>query len=219
MSNYVLNEKEEANMSICAWCKVKACTVEDRSNKPQACPMDKGEWSKDAMSEYARPENRKLAQMAAHIEKTGYCQWTRLQEIAEYASYAGFSKLGLAFCRGLGQEAQVVADYLKKKGFDIVSATCSIGGIDKDVLGIAKEDRFNPDGFEPMCNPIGQAKLCNENHTHFNVVLGLCVGHDSLFFKYSEAPTTVLAAKDRVLGHNPLAAVYCANSYYRRLHY
>ena len=50
-----------------------------------------------------------------------------------------------------------------------------------------------------------------------NVLLGLCVGHDSLFFKYTEAPCTVLAVKDRLLGHNPLAAVYNVDSYYRCL--
>jgi len=50
-----------------------------------------------------------------------------------------------------------------------------------------------------------------------NVLIGLCVGHDSLFFKYSRAPVTVLVAKDRVLGHNPVAALYTSNSYYRRL--
>jgi len=180
--------------------------------------MDKGTWLKEAIEEYKRPENQRIAQTAAHIEKTGYCQWTRLQEIAEFAKFAGFSKLGIAFCSGLHQEARVVADFLKNKGFTVVSGVCCTGGIDKETVGIAKEDKFNPDGFEAMCNPIGQAKLCNENHTEFNVMLGLCVGHDSLFFKYSEAPTTVLAAKDRVLGHNPLAAVYCANSYYRKLH-
>jgi len=31
--------------------------------------------------------------------------------------------------------------------------------------------------------------------------------NESLFLKYSEAPCTVLAAKDRLLGHNPLAAI------------
>jgi uncharacterized metal-binding protein len=41
------------------------------------------------------------------------------------------------------------------------------------------------------------------------------VGHDSLFMKHSEVPVTVLAVKDRVLGHNPLAAVYLADGYYR----
>ena len=58
-----------------------------------------------------------------------------------------------------------------------------------------------------MCNPIYQAKLLNHEKTDFNILLGLCVGHDSLFFKFAEAPTTVLAVKDRVTGHNPLAAI------------
>ena len=30
-----------------------------------------------------------------------------------------------------------------------------------------------------------------------------------------EAPVTVSAAKDRVLGHNPMAAIYLADSYYK----
>jgi uncharacterized metal-binding protein len=68
-----------------------------------------------------------------------------------------------------------------------------------------------------MCNPIFQANCLNEEQTDFNVLLGLCVGHDSLFFKYAEAPTTVLAVKDRVTGHNPLAAIYLVDSYYRKL--
>ena len=57
----------------------------------------------------------------------------------------------------------------------------------------------------------------NDAKVQFNILLGLCVGHDSLFFKYAEAPTTVLAVKDRVTGHNPLAAVYLLESYYGRL--
>lgn len=205
-------------MSICAWCQEKACAKEDHSKQPLKCPMGKGEWLSDTIKEYEKVHNRKLAQTAAHIEKTGYCQWTRLQETAEFAKHAGFTKLGLAFCSGLQQEARIVADYYKKHGFEVISAVCCMGGIEKETVGIAKEDKFNSSGFEAMCNPIGQAKLCNENNTQFNVVLGLCVGHDSLFFRYSAAPATVLAAKDRVLGHNPLAAVYCAHSYYRKLH-
>ena len=35
--------------------------------------------------------------------------------------------------------------------------------------------------------------------------------------KYSNAPCTALAAKDRLLGHNPLAAIYTIDSYYRSL--
>lgn len=43
-----------------------------------------------------------------------------------------------------------------------------------------------------MCNPIGQAAFLNEAKTDLNILLGLCVGHDSLFIKYSNAPITVL---------------------------
>ena len=68
-----------------------------------------------------------------------------------------------------------------------------------------------------MCNPILQAKLLNRAKTDLNVVVGLCVGHDSLFYKYSEALTTTAVTKDRVLGHNPVAALYTADSYYSKL--
>ena len=54
-----------------------------------------------------------------------------------------------------------------------------------------------------MCNPIGQAVFLNKAGTQLNVILGLCVGHDSLFIKHAEAPVTVFAVKDRVLAHNP----------------
>ena len=67
-----------------------------------------------------------------------------------------------------------------------------------------------------MCNPILQARLLNEAHTDLNVVIGLCVGHDSLFYKYSEAYATTLVTKDRVTGNNPAAALYTAESYYKK---
>jgi len=68
-----------------------------------------------------------------------------------------------------------------------------------------------------MGNPIYQAELMNREKTDLNILLGLCVGHDSLFLKYAESPVTVLAVKDRVTGHNPLAAIYLSDSYYRKI--
>ena len=53
--------------------------------------------------------------------------------------------------------------------------------------------------------------------TDLNVMMGLCVGHDSLFIKYSEAPVTVLFTKDRVTGHNAVQPLYLTESYYKRL--
>lgn len=62
-----------------------------------------------------------------------------------------------------------------------------------------------------------QAKILNGENTDLNVVVGLCVGHDSLFMKYSDAIVTTLIVKDKVLGHNPASTLYNSNSYYRRL--
>jgi len=41
------------------------------------------------------------------------------------------------------------------------------------------------------------------------------VGHDSMFYKYSDALVTTLVAKDRVTGHSPAAAIYCAEGYFK----
>ena len=68
-----------------------------------------------------------------------------------------------------------------------------------------------------MCNPIFQAKRLNREGTELNIVVGLCVGHDSLFYRYSDALVTTLVAKDRVTGHNPAAVLYQLDSYYKRL--
>jgi uncharacterized metal-binding protein len=69
-----------------------------------------------------------------------------------------------------------------------------------------------------MCNPIAQAEMLNRAGTDLNLMLGLCVGHDAMFLKHVTGYTSVLAVKDRVLAHNPLAAVYNHASYYRWLH-
>lgn len=62
-----------------------------------------------------------------------------------------------------------------------------------------------------------QAKLLEKAGTDLNVVVGLCVGHDSLFYKYSNTLTTTLITKDRVLAHNPVGALYQTKAYYKKL--
>jgi uncharacterized metal-binding protein len=59
--------------------------------------------------------------------------------------------------------------------------------------------------------------ILNQAKTDFNIMLDLCIGHDSLFLKYIKGLTTVFAVKDRVLGHNPMAALYTSSSYYEKL--
>ncbi|MGM0446321.1 MAG: DUF1847 domain-containing protein [Bacillota bacterium] len=202
--------------SICVNCEEITCST-DSHDYPNWCNQYEGNWLKEVIKEYKKDENKKLYKTAAHIETTGYKKWPRLKEIAEYAISADFNNLGIAYCIGLKKEAGLAAKYFEKRGLQVNSAVCCCGSINKEDLDVPPEDRFSPEGFEAGCNPIGQAKLLADCDTDFNIVLGLCVGHDSLFFKYSQVPTTVLAVKDRVLGHNPLAAVYNAESYYSHL--
>ena len=125
----------------------------------------------------------------------------------------GDTRLGLAFCAGLHREAEVVDRVLRRNGFQVASVICKTGSIPKDQVGVPPEYRVRPGTYEVMCNPIAQAELLNRAETQFNICLGLCVGHDSLFYRYSQAPVTTLVAKDRATGNNPVAAIYCADSY------
>jgi uncharacterized metal-binding protein len=141
----------------------------------------------------------------------------RIQEIYEFGVKMGLRRLGLVFCVGLRREAKIVGELFKAKGFELASVICKVGRIAKEKIGILDKQKIAPGYFESACNPVLQAMVLNEAKTDFNIVLGLCVGHDTLFFEFSEAPCTVLAVKDRLLGHNPLAAVYNLDSYYRAI--
>jgi len=181
-----------------------------------------------ANREYENPKTGLFARQASIQESSCYANRherpyvmqptkSRIAEICEFANRMSYKRLGLVFCVGLSSEASIVENILKKNGFDVVSVCCKAGRTSKDLIGIEDQDKIFQGTDEAMCNPVFQAMAVNEEKTDFNILLGLCVGHDSLFFRYAEAYTTVLAVKDRVTGHNPLAAVYLHNSYYKKL--
>jgi uncharacterized metal-binding protein len=140
-----------------------------------------------------------------------------VKEICEFAEKMSYKKLGIAFCGGLHSEAHALTAILKAHGFEVASVRCKVGCTPKEVIGVKDDEKIRIGEFESMCSPIIQATILNEEETDFNILVGLCVGHDSLFFKYSKAFTTVLVAKDRVLAHNPAGALYTSGSYYAKL--
>jgi len=166
---------------------------------------------------YADPELRRIARNSALVEAEGYMRWTRVEEIVQFARKMGFRKLGIATCIGLINETRTLTRILETKGFEVVALCCKAGSIPKGAIDIEDEEQVNPGGHESMCNPIAQAEILNQERCEFNILVGLCVGHDSLFLRYSKPLTTVLVVKDRVLCHNPVAAIYNSNAYYRRL--
>lgn len=164
---------------------------------------------------YRDETNRKVSIISAEIENDFYCRYTRVEEIVEFAKRMGFHKVGIATCVGLIEESRIFARILRNHGFEVYGVACKAGARDKTDIGVP-EEKTRITG-NPMCNPILQAKLLNKENVDLNVVVGLCVGHDSLFYKYAEALTTTLITKDRVLGHNPAVALYQSRAYYKRL--
>jgi len=223
----------ETPLPQCALCPFDWSERYCRTGKGKA-PADCPSLRLRALTGQAReatlaPDNQEFARQASLQEaacyggrQSGYGAVyplkPRIVEIVEFARRMGYRRLGLVFCIGLRHEAAVVHEILATNGFDVASVSCKVGGQPKSLLGIAPQDQVDPGAaHETMCNPVLQAMVVNEAGTQFNVLLGLCVGHDSLFFKHAAAMGTVLAVKDRLLGHNPLAAIFQYESYYRYL--
>lgn len=154
---------------------------------------------------YKDKQIAELHKAASAIEGRYYGKETRLGEIILFAEELDYKRIGLAFCIGLSEEAKTIEEILAQR-FEVVSVCCKVCGIDKKDFDL---HQISQDNDEVMCNPAGQARLLNEAKTQLNIICGLCVGHDAIFSKASQAPVTTLIVKDRVLAHNPAAAVYC----------
>jgi uncharacterized metal-binding protein len=185
----------------CAVCGInileKACFFESGKG-PDSCPtLGFEDLVQEARTEYEKPGVREFARLASVQEGECYldrdrqpfvlhCSKTRIQEICEFAQKIGVKKLGLAFCVGLAQEARIAHEIFTAQGFEVASVLCKAGRIPKEEgLGVKDEEKIMIGMPEAACNPIVQAKLLNRLGTDLNVLLGLCVGHDSLFFKYA----------------------------------
>jgi len=205
---------------ICAVCGTKACSAAPGTKQPPPfCPMlAEPELLQQVQQTYVEREDlRRLAQESARTESAGYCRTTRVEDTMDFARRIGAKRLGIAHCVGLMEEAKAARNIFLAGGFEVYTVCCTVGSIPKEIIGLEDREKVRPGQYEALCSPLGQAALLNKAGTQLNVVIGLCVGHDSLFFMHSQAPATVLIAKDRVLGHNPVACLYTSHSYYRRL--
>lgn len=176
-------------MSVeCASCTRYACEVGRLDATPDDCPM-RGTFP--AFEDlYGTDEARNLLYHASRVEAEGYCRWTRLREVAELALRMDYRRVGVVCCPDMGREAELVARSLRRRGLEAIVAA--------------------PFGD---CDPVGQAALLADEHTHLNVIAGMCVGHDTLFLRHSRAPVTSLVVRDLRLAHNPVAALYTRTGY------
>jgi uncharacterized metal-binding protein len=232
-------EKEHVAGVSCSHCSAvwqKNGTTNCWSGDPATAPPRPGNCPADrhaGVVEHAvgvlkgEGEDARLAHVAARVEGLCYqpipgtdtinARWTRVEDTIAFAKLMGYQKIGIATCIGMLEECERLVAILKAQGLTPYSVCCKAGSVDKNELGLKEEDKVRPGTFEPACNPIAQAGICNTLETDMNIILGLCVGHDMLFNKHSKAPVTTLVVKDRVTGHNPVAVLYGQNFYYKRL--
>lgn len=200
-----------------------------RPPRPAYCPAAEHEDAiREAFDLYRGDSgDAEIARVATKVEGLCYqpvpgseavnARWTRVEDTIAFAKLMGYKKIGIATCIGLLDETARLSAILSAQGFIPLSVCCKTGSIDKIELGLEEKNKVRPGTFEPACNPVAQAVLLNRAGTDMNVIVGLCVGHDMLFSKYSEAPVTTLVVKDRVTGHNPVSVLYGQNFYYKRL--
>ncbi len=198
-------------------------------SRPGYCPStEHSEIIDESFAAYRGDDfDARLAKVAAKVEGLCYqpvpgsdavnARWTRVEDTVALAKMMGFKKIGIATCIGLLAETESLVTILRAQGFEPFSACCKAGSIDKMELGLEESNKVRPNTFEPACNPIAQAKIMNQKGMEMNIIMGLCVGHDMLFSKYSDAPVTTMVAKDRVTGHNPAAVLYGQSFYFKRL--
>lgn len=231
-----MSEETPVSCSKCSAVWQNRGTTNCWSNDPQNAPPRPGncpsgsyqDLVQESFEEYkGDSQDARIAFVAAQVE--GLCykrsegsdiispRWTRVEDTIAFAKLMGYTRIGIATCIGLLDEAERLAAVLRTQDLEPMSVCCKAGSIDKLELGLKESDKVRPGTFEPACNPIAQAEICNRLNTDMNIILGLCVGHDMLFNKHSQAPVTTLVVKDRVTGHNPIAVLYGQNFYYKRL--
>ncbi len=226
------NKNTSIPLPTCAVCPVRVSERfcrQEKGKAPSNCPSTRSpEVIKETLEILKEPEVMEFVRQASIQEgeayggrDKGYANIhpikPRIQETVEFAQKMKFQRICLVFCIGMRKEAEIIHKIFTDNGFETISVMCKAGAMSKEEIGLLREQQIDPSTFEAMCNPILQALTANYHNSDLNVLFGVCVGHDALFLKYAEGYSTVLACKDRLLGHNPLAAIYQYDSYYRYL--
>jgi len=149
-------------------------------------------YSKEYMISLYENDDKKNME---NIQSMNNAARSRVNEIIKYAKISGFKKIGIAHCISFTRQTARLVEILEKE-FKVVTVDCKVGRVPKSELC--------GEGWGAACNPIVQAEVLNDAQTDMNIVMGLCVGHDMLFTKYSKAPSTTLLIKDEVYNNEPI---------------
>ena len=184
----------------CADCPTRACMSFEEL--PEGCTSKLGvlDAREQALSYYAEPEIHTIVRTAAEVVGLAIADhWPRVREIVTFANKVGAKRIGIASCSSFAKEAGVLTDILEQAGFEVIDAMCRIGSLRNVEVGAF--DAENKRANSASCNPFMQAHVLNQAKTDFNIILGLCLGHDMIFARNSEAWVTTLAVKNQSRTH------------------
>lgn len=173
----------------CLRCSSKECQIGER------CPLIK---NIDLFEKYEKEYKILDNIMDIYLEEER--KLCRLSELIYYALEMKYHKIGIAYCTDLQEPAQILVSVLIRF-FDVNPVCCKVSG--NEIKDIVNDSQKNI-----ICNPFAQVSILNELETDYNIIVGLCIGADSIFTKLSKAPVTTLFVKDKSLANNPIGALY-----------
>lgn len=223
------NDKKKPPEVSCVDCKAWACfpdispTKEGKREAPPYCPANaQKEVGEKALAKYAGA-TKDFARFTTLVENSCYAinqesghtvlpmmtLHPRAEEIIILATIGEYKKLGIAFDIEMQSVAETYTDILIKNGFEVVSVCCKAGAISPATVGLPDTEKvYGKDSEETICSGAIMAKLLNSENTDMNILIGLGVGQDSLFYKYSNVFAVPLMVKDKVYGGATMEAVY-----------
>jgi uncharacterized metal-binding protein len=151
-------------------------------------------------------ETERMFEAALDISSEEERTLCRLSELIYFCLEMRYQRIGVAFCTDLQKPTEILVRVLRRFA-KVYPVCCKIGGVSALPLGSQAEREPKP-ARSVACNPQGQAEVLNRMGTDMNVLVGLCMGADCIFSRFSDAPVTTLFVKDRSLANNPIGAVY-----------
>jgi uncharacterized metal-binding protein/predicted Fe-Mo cluster-binding NifX family protein len=170
----------------------------------------RGEGCVMALPELAPPvadeEEQHMLEATLDIAAEEEQNLCRLSELIYFCLEMRYSRIGVAYCADLRQTAEILVRVLRRY-LKVHPVCCKVGEASSISLNSLK-GKESRRVRSADCNPHVQAEMMNRIGTDMNVLVGLCMGADCIFTRFSKAPVTTFLVKDKSLANNPMGALY-----------
>lgn len=181
---------------------VKGCALfEGRPDQaPPDCPTRLHADVLARAGELCRTEGtdaHRLWQAFGRLIGTGGAAKSRVEHVVDFARALGEGRIGIASCLRYIEDARFLRGLLRAEGFDAPVVLCKVGGWTVRDVGVDRDTDWI------VCNPAGQALILNKLGCGVQLTLGLCMGHEMIFNKYSTGYVTNLYVKEKISEERP----------------